>query len=273
MQALICNYLVLLSSMATSSFKMESGLQLLARLRNKPVNENFYPALFVTGLKTGEVTELYSDESMSCLLADIISEALIPESLYGVEFGVLLLNTDGNLSFDLIVNVLKKKLSILAVECQDMNSLLQQVLQKLKIIEVYDSTQFYTTLHNFENILMENQCISLVIFDTLTAFYWSEQGLKITKMDIYLKSLLTIVQKITKEFNIKIMYTRPEYFSSSKDCIENLEACSKQPKIKYLNYRMQVMLREDDTYQVRVRTSDEIYNKYFSIVDDTIKWI
>lgn len=259
--------------MATSRFKVESGLQLLARLRKKPVNENFYPVLFENGLKTGEVIEFYSDESMSCLLADIISEALIPESLNGVEFDVLLINTDGNLSFDVIVNVLKKKLSMLAVPCQDINSLLHEVLKKFHLLEVYDSTQFYTTIHNLESILMKNQCISLVIFDTLTAFYWSEQGLKITKMDVYLKSLLSIVQKITKEFNIKIMYTRPDYFSSSKDCIKNLEVCSKHPKIECLNYRMQVVLKEDSTYQVSVRTSDKIYNKFFSIFDDTIKWI
>lgn len=257
--------------MATSRFKVESGLQLLARLRKKPDNENFYPALFGNGLKAGEVVEFYSDESMSCLLADIISEALIPESLNGVEFGVLLINTDGNLSFDVIVNVIKKKLSERAV-CQDIDILLQIVLKNFHILEVYDPTQFYTTIQNLESILMKNESISLIILDTLTAFYWSEQGFKITKMDVYLKSLLSIVQKITKEFNIKIMYTRPDYFSSSKDCIENLEACSKDPKILCLNYRMQVVLREDGTYQVSVRTSDKIYNKFFSIFDDTIKW-
>lgn len=258
--------------MAASRFKVESGLQLLARLRKKPVNENFYPTLFLNGLKAGEVIEFYSDESMSCLLADIISEALIPESLCGVEFGVLLINTDGNLCFDVIVNVLKKKLSMLAVQCEDINSLLHEVLQKLYILEVYDSTQFYTTIHNLESTLMKNQCISLVVLDTLPAFYWTEQGYKITKMDVYLKSLLSIVQKITKEFNIKIMYTRPDYFSSSKDCIKNLEACCKEPRIECLNYRMQVVLREDGTYQVNVRTSDKIYNKFFITVDDTIKW-
>lgn len=259
--------------MATSGFKVESGLQLLARLKKKPVNENFYPALFVNGFKTNEVIEFYSDESMSCLLADIISEALIPESLNGVEFGVLLINTDGNLSFDVIVSVLKKKLSSLAVQCEDFNSLLHEVLQKFHILNVYDSTQLYTTVHNLESILMKNQCISLIILDTLTAFYWSEQGFKITKMDVYLKSLLSIVQKITKEFNIKVMYTRPDYFSSSKVCIKNLEACSKHPRIECLNYRMQVVLREDGIYQVSVRTSDNIYNKFFNIIEDTIKWV
>lgn len=258
--------------MATARFKVESGLQLLARLRKKTVNENFYPVLFENGLKTGEVVEFYSDESMSCLLADIISEALIPKRLDGVELGVLLINTDGNLNFDVIGNVLKKKLLMLAVQCEDVDSLLHEVLQKLHILEVYDSTQFYTTIHNLESVLMQNQYISLVIIDTLTAFYWSEQGFKITKMDVYLKSLLNIIQKITTEFNIKIIYTRPDYFSSSKDCIENLEACSNHPKIECLNYRMQV-LRDNGTYQVSVRTSDKIYSKFFSILDDTIKWL
>lgn len=261
-----------MSSVATSRFKVESGLQLLARLRKKSVNENFYPVLFENGLKTGEVVEFYSDESMSCLLADIISEALIPESLGGVEFGVLLINTDGNLSFEVIVSVLKKKLSTLAIQCQDIDNILHEVLQKFHILKVYDSTQFYTTIHNLENVLNQNEYISLVIFDTLTAFYWSEQGFKITKMDVYLKSVLSIVQQITKEFNIKIIYTRPDYFSSSKDCIQNLEACSNHPKIECLNYRMQVVLREDGTYQANVRTSDKIYNKFFSIFDDIIKW-
>lgn len=258
--------------MAKSGFKVESGLQLLARLRKKPDNEKFYPTLFVNGLKTGEVVEFYSDESMSHLLADVISEALIPENLNGAESSVLLINTDGNLSFDVITNVFRKKLLMQAVNNQEINNLFHEALQKLHILEVYDSTQFYATIHNLEIILMENQSISLLIIDTLTAFYWSEQGFKITKMDIYLKSLLSIVQKTTKEFNIKIIYTRPDYFSSSKDCIENLESCSEHPTIECLNYRMQVVLKENSTYQINVRTFDKIFTKSFSIPDDTIKW-
>lgn len=264
---------------STSKFKVESGIQLLARLRRKPELTNFYTVLFENGLKHGEVTEIFSNESISHLIIDIISEALIPASLSGLEAGVLVFNTDGNFNFEAFVISLRRKLWQ-QLQClspkytdEELDNVLRETLRNLHILDIYDATQFYTTLHNLDTILVENKNISLIIFDTLTAFYWSEQGFKITKMDFYLKTLLRMIQKITKEFNVTVAYTRPGFFSSCKDSIENLEPCCEYPTFECINYRIQILPQEDRSYQVIVRTFNTIQKKYFTLSENEITWL
>lgn len=259
--------------MDSVKFKVETGIQLLARLIKKPEIENFYPILFNTGPKQGDVIELYSSNSTLYLLIDIISEALVIMKLNGNAGGVLIFNCDGNLHFETLVNIIRKKLSRAQCTSEELQSLLQEILSNIHILDIYDATQLYTTIHNLESILVEHSNISLVIFDTLTAFYWSEQGFKITKMDVYVKNLLQLIQKITREYKITILYTRPEYFSSSKDLIENLEACCEQSTLERVNYRIQMVISDTGSYQVNIKTFSNLHKVFFNLCDDELKWL
>lgn len=259
--------------MAAVKFKVETGIQLLARLTKKPEIENFYPILFQSGPKHGDVIELFSSSSTSCLLIDIITEALVNMKLNGTDGGVLIFNSDGNLHFETLVNFVRKKLSRVERTSEELNNLLHEILGNLHILEIYDATQLYTTIHNLESILVEHSNISLIIFDTLTAFYWSEQGFKITKMDVYVKNLLQLIQKITREYKITIIYTRPEYFSSSKDLIENLEACCEQSTLERVNYRIQMLRSDDGSYQVNIKTFNNLFKQFFYSCENEIKWL
>lgn len=271
--------------MAATSFKVESGAQLLARLVKKPEIENFYPHLFKSGPKYGEIIEIFSDISMSRLLIDVISEALIPVCLGGPEINILLFSSDGNLHYDYLVKCLQKKIfhrMNLNDECyfdesnnEELCNQLRKALNNLHILKIYDASQFYISLYNIEQILMEHSSISMIVFDTLTAFYWSEQGFNVTKMDSYIKSLLLLIHKITKDYKITIFYTRPEYFSSSKGTIESLESCSELPAGDKLNYRIQLLNSNDDekTYQVNVRNYAIQYKKKIIAEKYKITWI
>lgn len=262
----------------TSKVKVESGLQLLARLTKKPQLENFYPLLFGTGPKAGNIIEIYSENSTNCLLADLIAESLIPLELGGSGASVVIFSTDGNLDLEYILNVCKNKLkSHSKKNCQNLQSnietLVHAVLRNIYIFNIYDTTQFYVTIQNLENLLSNNSNISLVVFDTLTAFYWCEQSFKITKMDLYIKKILNVIWKIVKDYNVTVMYTRSEHFSSSKELIENLEMCGEQSKEAILNYRIQITYNENGTHHVNIRTHDKQFRKEFLLKEDEICWL
>ncbi|CAK1599538.1 unnamed protein product [Parnassius mnemosyne] len=262
------------------NFKLETGIQLLTRLLKKPGIENFYPMLFEKGPKQGDIIELFSNAGNSCLLLDIICELLLPVELGGVEGSILIFNTDGNLDFMIIVESLKKKLltSIKKGVCESkidyyVDNALQVALKKMFFVEIFDATQFSITIQNLESVLSKHSSISLVIFDTLTAFYWSEQSYKITKMDLYIKNLLRIIQKVTKDYKVTVLYTRPEYFSSTKEVIENLEPCFEFQTLEQLNYRIHMMYAGDATYEVVVRTHEKQIKRHFIVCDGFITWL
>ncbi|KAJ0181014.1 hypothetical protein K1T71_003099 [Dendrolimus kikuchii] len=258
--------------MAEPKFVIESGMQLLARLTKKPNIENFYPILFKSGPKNTDVIEISNDADTSWLLIDMISEALIPNKVND-SVQVLLIITDGNLNYELFLNVLRSKISNRFSQSNEnirhIETIIQETLSKLHLIEIFDANQFYVTIHNLDNILMEHSNISLVIFNSLTAFYWSEQSFKITKMDLYVKNLLQIIQKFIKEYKITCVYTRPQYFISSNTCEGQSSSY-----IMVHQYQINLTYHNDDIemYRVDVKSREGQFTRYFKITDGTIKW-
>ncbi|XP_063547220.1 DNA repair protein XRCC2 [Cydia strobilella] len=257
-------------------FKVESGIQLLTRLCTKKTTvENFYPNLFQSGPKSGEVIEIFSNRSCSFLLIDMIIEAVLPVKFGGAEIGVLILNTDGHISLQALTVSLQNKLYTqhnFGLHEDDCAKVLNDMIDNIFILDVFDATQLYTSFQNLENILTKHNNISLCVIDTLTAFYWSEQSFKITKMDIYLRNLLRIVQKAVQGQEVTILYTRPEYFNSSKD-LENTEACAEVPTAEKVNCRIQVLQNEDETFTANVTTSSYVTRKNFKIGLIQISWL
>ncbi|XP_069354519.1 DNA repair protein XRCC2 [Maniola hyperantus] len=266
--------------MEPSRIKIESGIQMLARLTKKPGIERFYPIIFGSGPKQGDIIELYSDGNTSYLLTELICEALIPQELNGPETGVIIFNTDGNLYFHSVLNLLRSKIikyvnstnNASKYNINNVDAILNSTLKNLYVLEIFDATQFYLTIQNLENILTKHLNISLVVFHTLTAFYWSEQDFKIIKMDSYLKKLLSIIQKVVKDHKTTVLYSRPEYFSSSKEPINNLEPCCQHATDEQINYRIQIVYNNCLNF-VNVRSYDNQFQKEFNLTDYEITWL
>lgn len=272
-----------MASSQKSKIKIESGIQLLARLIKKPGIEKFYPVIFENGPKQGDFIELYSECNTSYLLTELVCTALIPQQLNGPEAGVIVFNTDGHFDFNSMTNILQSKI----IKCldrtnnaskyinNDVDGLLSMSLKNLYVLEIFDVTEFYVSIQNLENLLTKNPNISLVVFHTLTAFYWSEQDFKITKMDLYLKKLLQVIQKVIKDHKVTVMYTRPEYFSSSKESIENLEPCCQNSTEEHniINYRIQLVFNSNNSNIINVRTYNKQFQKEFNLINNEIIWV
>ncbi|XP_073958353.1 DNA repair protein XRCC2-like [Choristoneura fumiferana] len=258
-----------------TKFKVESGIQLLSRLTAKKTKiENFYPNLFGSGPKYGDIIEIFSNRSSSFLLIDIICEALLPMELGGAESGVLILNTDGHITLQALTALLQLKLLSRRkfnsnIECTEM---LKQVLDNLYIQDIFDDFQLNTTLQKLDYVLAQHNNISLCIIDTFTAFYWSEHRFKMVKMDSYLKKLLRVLQKSTKSHEIAIIYTRPDYFNSSKDQRDNLEACCENPTVEKINCRVELLFNEDKTWTANISLFNNNSKRNFRYVHNQIYW-
>lgn len=266
----------------STKFRVESGIQLLTRLSKKPNLEKFHSKIFENGLRFGDFIELYSECSTACLLIDLISELLIPSELNGAEANLLYFNTDGNLNLGDLSQILRQKLSnrlqSITGTCSKYNlnnldTLLDSALKNIYILNIYEPTQFYTSIQNMENILMKNANISLLVFDTITAFYWSEQNFKVTKMDTYLKNILYLIKKTVKDYKVIVLYTRPKYFSSSKESIENLDPCSKDSSEEQINYRIQIVYTDSGYNYITVRTYNKQFQLKFDLTNDGIVWL
>lgn len=263
--------------MAASSFKVESGIQLIARLTKKLTNIKFYPHLFPSGLKPGEVIELIHNEDMPiCLITDIICTALLPTNLGGAESGVLIFNCSGNFNFSKLVTSMRQKIKSYTKTLDEMevDDLIAKQFNNLFVVDIHDATQFYTTIYNLENVLLEHTNITMVMFDNIAAFYWSEQGFKIMKIDTYLKKVLSKIQNVTKEHKVIVLYSKPHYFNSSKDAMDSLEACYELPSLDGVNYRISVSYDRDSIYLANVKSYNmQQQEKRFCINEEQLTWI
>lgn len=255
------------------TIKLESGFQLLARLAKKQDLHNFYSVLFENGLKHNDVVEI-SSESNNCkslLLIDMVCEAICPVKFGGLDTNVLVFNTDGNFNLDLLIDKIKLKINIYVEENESsrneiLNNTTLEVLENLFFIEICNGEELYTTIENLENILNVH-VTSIIIFDTLTAYYWSEQDYKINKMDLYLKNIINTVQRITKPYKNIIIYTKPEYFTSKTTGVETYNF------FDYLTYKVCISLNKNtSSYEVTVRTLQSYFKKVFCIQDGKINW-
>lgn len=249
--------------MATAKFKIESGVQLLARLRRETNIDSFFPVLFESGLKSGDFVEVTLD-SASYLLLDIVTEALIHTRTSGASIGVLIFNTDGHLNYSELLLVLKKKLSDSSSKNNDIESKLKETMSNLHILDIYDANQFISSIHNIDTILTAHPNISVIIFHSLTAFYWSEQGYKITKMDYYIKNLIDTIQKVIKEYKTICIYTKPEYFSSNNKDTDLIPM--------EVDYHIQSLDLGKGNYQVNVKTSKKTTTRFYTIINNKLQW-
>lgn len=258
----------------TEALKIESGLQLLARLAITFDLSQFYPVLFENGLKANDVVEISGDSDCckTFLLIDFICHTILPKDFGGLDTGFLVFNSDGNFSLKTVYSVLEEKIKCISITNDEMNVVIEKTMSKLFILNIYDAEQFQVTLENLENILADNPTISLIAVDTLTAFYWAEQPFKLTKMDLYLRSCLKNIQKFSQEQKIPIIYTKPLYFGSEQDNIrKKLDAVS-----DHLTYRLNISKNCNNSgisYEVVKQTHYSYEVKHFCITNYIINWI
>lgn len=277
--------------------QVESGLQFMWRNCKRPNLNSVYPELFKDGPNWNSVIELVYDAHShhSALLCEIISNALLPEDFGGKQAGVVFVVTDGHFNLIQLIGTLyhlaRKRKNISEFispeehECA-IETAISQCLDSIQIMNVYDSEQLCITIQNLENVIHSHDKVSLVVVDTISAFYWADRmiGSSIVKMDTYVKKLLKTLQEITWEYKPAILYTRPSYFVSQSNVGSDLECCVKDPTLEKVNFRVSMRLHQeqktskgkadpgDELVLVKVTNSTDTIVKNIKVKDFELEW-
>ncbi|KAG8231641.1 hypothetical protein J437_LFUL011482 [Ladona fulva] len=210
--------------------KAETGVQLLARLGNRPRIKNVDQELFFTNdsPSNGDVLELIGDHSTgkTLLVTQILAHCLLPIKIKvydskevcvgGLGAGAILINTDLHFQIAKLVQIMEHRLRICLAQ-QDFEAnetktseyvekLMKDLLKNIVILNCYD-----------KKYLSANHSIVVVALDSASAFYWQDMSSKnclSKRMDSYLKSLLSVLEKCVEEFKVLTIFTRPRYFHS-----------------------------------------------------------
>ncbi|KAJ0059900.1 hypothetical protein NL108_015222, partial [Boleophthalmus pectinirostris] len=128
-------------------------LQLFARLESRRSLRDVEPRLFPenVGPENGE------DQSKSELLYLLVCRCVLPRSAGGLELSVVFVDTD--FSLDLL-----------------RLALLRSCLSRVLVLHCSSSSQLLLTLHFLETSLAARPDLSLLLIDSISAFYWLDRA-------------------------------------------------------------------------------------------------
>lgn len=265
-------------------YKMESGYQLFARLNSRPTLENIYPNIFGNnGPRGREVIEIFGDTSTgkTLIITELIAYCILPGEanntrIGGKNAGAILINTDHHFHIfklaEIMENIIKKysRDSNTTLSKTEITNIIKVSLKKLIILNCFDSYQLHATILNLENIIADNNKLTLIVLDSLSAYYWSDRlnsGIK--SMDLYQKSVLKSLQVKVKDYNLTIVFTKYSGFSRK----DSSEECVTHPILEKVNYKVFLENSADkNTYQANITFPDntKITKKYR--IQNLVEW-
>lgn len=206
--------------------RAESGRQLLARLSSRPSLKGLDERLLgADGPFPHDVIEITGEASVgkSMLVLQWIARAILSPPRGGLGIEVLFIDADHHQPLLMIVKLLQARMKAflaptagLRLNASLIEDSIKDALKRLTVIDVYDSTNLFTALLALDTMLLSKPQVSMVVVDSLPAFYWSDRlSGGVPHMDSYLKRLLVALQKSTKEHKVTTVFTRPSYFQSA----------------------------------------------------------
>lgn len=197
----------------------ESGLQLLERLVARPLIKNLTPLL--PDELTSEIIEIIGNTSTgkTLFLTECVAKCITPKHFDGLDTGVVYIDLDGQFNITKLVQIIKR-----LVKDAD-EELVKSCLNKLTLINCYDSPTLYVTFQRLRLFLTEQCQVGLVILDSVSANYWQDSisgGEKY--MDTYVEKMILSLKMCLEDFKVPIIFTRQSYFQSKQsdsllDCI------------------------------------------------------
>lgn len=263
----------------------ECGVKLLSRLQSKkrPSMVSLSPEIIpVVGPKPGEILEISGEcgTGKTILLMDLIAQTIIPTEYGGKGASVIVIDTNSNFHVPfLLPRIIEKHIihsrtsTCLTTDTEDLRvvtdnvaDIVLETMKKILLFKCYSATDYELTLLYCTNHLTTNSNVSMIAVDSISTFYWSEfsDDHKI-RMDTYLRRRIQELQKLTEEFKIVAMYTRPAEFSTS--ALVTFE--------QLLNYKIQLKhSRAGNEVREAVNFyANQQFSRRFTINTFGIKWL
>ncbi|XP_058791917.1 DNA repair protein XRCC2 [Phymastichus coffea] len=251
----------------SSDLIIESGLQVVTRLIDRPSVEDLDNDLFFNKLRNTDVVELRGTVSsrLNLLLTKLIVKCILPLQYNGFSIDVLLINTENQFRVSHLVNILKDEISAIQGPI-NVDSIVEKLLNNLKIINCYNYYQFFVTINSLDNILLKNKKVGMIVLDSISAYYWLQKDE--LSYNSYVMKMLNIIRKITIEFKVVTLYTKQYNFESKRETVEWHEGK------KYLRYLISLSRNEDSNELIcNIQSGKDKKQLYYKINGSNIVWV
>lgn len=222
----------------------ETGLQLLQRLIARPLIKNLTSLL--PDELTNEIIEITGNTSTgkTLFLTECIAKCITPQNYNGLDTGVVFIDLDGQFDIAKLVIIIKR-----LVQDAD-EELIKSCLNKLTVMNCYDSPTLYVTFQRLKLYLTEQNKIGLVILDSVSANYWQDSMSGGEKyMDTYVNKMISSLKLCLEDFKVPIIFTRQSYFYS-KNSDSSLDYISRKILFQKLDssYHVTVTRKNVNSY-------------------------
>lgn len=211
--------------------KTETGAQLLARLGSRPSITEVLPDLFVTGPEGKEIYEIVGTEGTGKteFLLNVVASIILPKSwrniqLHGSDASVIFIDTDYKFSIIRLAMIMEKKIIEKIETCSkntippsedDMETFITDCLKKLSLVHCNSSSHLLITLYSLETFISNNPNISVLMIDSISAFYWLDKatgGESTSMQELRLRQISDYLSKLVNDYNLVLFATRAILF-------------------------------------------------------------
>lgn len=263
----------------------ESGLKLLTRLqsRKRPSIVNLSPEIIPSfGPKPGELLEISGESGTgkTIQLMELIAQTIIPVEFGGKGASVIVIDTNSNFHVPyLMPRIIEKHVihnrtqvcqstdtEILQEVTHNVKDIVLDAMKKIEFFKCYSGTEYELTLLYCTNLLTTNTNISLIVVDSIATFYWSDfSDQQPIRMDTYLKRRVQELHKLTDEFKVVAIYTRPAEFGNS----------TTPPNCQQIEYKIQLkhIKMPTELREARNFYSNQQSSRQFTINEFGIEWM
>lgn len=228
--------------------KIESGLQLLSRVTHRPDLQGLNSTIFSQGPHPGEIIEITGEEGTgkTLLATDLLARCLLLKSykeiqLPGKECGALFVNTNHHFDVFKLAEILQHYIKSSCTTLKS-NTTVQEIikasLKNLFVINCYTNEQFQATLLNLESLILKEVNISLLIVDSVAAFYWIERIHKTLSFNAYYVSIINTLKNLASKFCITVVYTKP--------------TVAKESTKKHVDVKIHLRKKEENVFEMEV---------------------
>lgn len=280
--------------------KAETGLQLFARLSARPSLVGLEDRLFSSGPNHKDIIEISGDPATgkTLLLNHFLVKCLLPEQwnsilLGGLGAGAILINTDHHFKILKLISLMGQKLKIFLkpkqnnevnannfskkkyLKSEDIEDIIKHALKNLIILNCFDSLQLFVTFCSLEKLLSSCNNISLILLDSLSAYYWQDVmtgGSK--RMYSYQTKLLQTLNKYVHEYRMVVIYTKQSYFQSKYRDVggRNSDALMNSNPVYKIELK-HVDSENRKKFCASVQTAASEYCNFYTINESGIEWV
>ncbi|KAL7976466.1 hypothetical protein Chor_008415 [Crotalus horridus] len=155
------------------------------------------------------------------MLYHLIARCLLPKPRGGLEVGVLFIDTDFHFDMLRLVTILEYRLS-----SQGTEATIKHCLERFFLINCHSSSQLLLSLYSLESMFSSHPSLSLLIIDSISAFYWIDRangGENLNLQEANLKRCVWVLQKLVKEHHLVLFATTQSLMQKSLNFVESSE--------------------------------------------------